>query len=245
MDDARDLQAGVRETILPGWGAGCDRRARRRRCWREELGGGVGGGGDMRRGRIGGRGDDRVGGEGSGVDGDIDDHPTDEPQCLADLAGQASLVGEPTGQLRGHRGAGDGILECAGEHPPCGEIGDGHLVRIESGDRRGDEHPDAMGADGVELRAGAGADPDAGGLEWFLLESGTLLDVVENGGPIDARHRTEDLRELVLESDFQRYGPGRGGGPDAPRRDRFMKPCSPRLRDRVGIDDRALVGPLA
>ena len=173
MDHAGNLRIGVPGTSAPGGSPRGDGLSRWRGSRREQLGRRVGRGRDGRLGRVRRRGERAVGGGGErrGIDGDIHDHATDERQRLADPAGQGRLVGKPPGQLRGDRSAGGGILECAGEDPPRREIGDGHPLRFEPRDRRGDEDADAVGANGVELGARGRADADAGGLERFLLES--------------------------------------------------------------------------
>ena len=128
------------------------------------------------------------------------------------------------------------------------QVGDRHAVRCEAGDRRGDEHADRPHARRLELDVGLRADVDArrphGRRREAALERGPLLHVVEHRGPLDARHRADDVGELLLHGHPQEFLLGRPALPGAVPLERPPQAAAELPRERLGVHQGPHVGAL-
>jgi hypothetical protein len=125
------------------------------------------------------------------------------------------------------------------------QIRDGHAVGFEPRDRGGHEHADRLHAGGLELHVGLRAHVHARGPQGGAApEPGPLGHVVEHRGPLDAGHRADHVRELLLDRDPQALFLDGAALPGAVALDRPPEAAAELAGQRLGIDEGPHVGAL-
>jgi hypothetical protein len=194
----------------------------------------------------------RRGGGGSGeADGHVDHGPLHEGQPLADLGHEVPFVRDLTGQAGiggGGRLHGLDRLERAGMHPAAAEVGDGHPFRLEPRDRRRHQHADRLHAGRLELDVGLRPHVDARGprrpAAERAVEGRAVVNVVEHGRPLDARHRADHVGELLLHRHAEQFLLRRPALPRAVALQGPAEAAAELAGQRLGVDEGPHVGAL-
>ena len=158
---------------------------------------------------------------------------------------------DAAGQFRIHLGqrlGGFGSFQRAGMHAATPQVGDGHPIRREPGDRRRHEHADRLHAGRLEFHVGLRADVNARRPRrpcgQRAVERASILHVVEHRGPLDPGHRTDHVRQFFLDGDSQEFLLSRPALPRAVPLQRPSQAAAKLAGQRLCVYQRPHVGAL-